>query len=1187
MVNSDTNLLSANPAGAADVEFGLQGQRAHQSAHVAYFWETPEEFVEAVRFLETGLRSGDTCVIFGHDEANQAVCKVLEERNFDLQGLRAQERVVVLVGDPSAGKILETIAAAFSKALNRGAPLIRLLGNIGWGKKNWPEDHELLTFEAKVTDAARQFPCVVVCMYDMISLSGHVVHHGGLGTHPYLMFGSGPLRDNPNYVPAQLFLERIETIAREIADRKRNLDALKRSEEQFRSLFENSIEAVLLSTPDGTIEAANPAACKLFGRTEEEIRQVGRAALVDSRDPRLPVFLEERMRTGRVRGELTLIRKDGSTFLGEVASAFYQDPSGAAKASVIIRDITERSRMEETLRHITEGTAGSTGDEFFRSLVRHLAHALQVRYCFVAECTDETKNQVRTLALWAGESFADNIEYPLEGTPCERVIQGESCGYPERMQSLFPDDKDLATLGVESYVGLPVTHSTGEVLGHLVAMDSKPRLFGENELAILRIFATRAGAELERKRAHRDVQLLNSELAVLLDINRAIGRHLDRDELFGALAGCLKTLVPTERFGIEFPIEGDKLQGHILSGMPTDGEPTQPTVLPAAGTACEWVMQNRVWYVAASRDEFRERFPVTFDVMTSQGMEALCALPLISSDRARGALFFMAAANGAYGHLRREFLEQVANQIAIAVENMKSYEEIAALNKTIADSAARQRTILDINNAIVTKLTRDEVFRAICGALAPVVPYDRIALSLYDAATNSVRLVAYEGPLRTDYSPVGNVHDLDDSHIGWVFKEQRPLLRHDLETERQFSSEYRALKNGFRSLCALPLVIRGRSIGALTVASLTHRRYTQSDSDFLMDVAKQIAIAVDNVITHEQTEALKARFEADALYLQEEIKTEHNFEEIIGQSAPVREMLRKIEQVAPTEATVLIRGETGTGKELLARAVHDRSRRKDRPLVKVNCGSIPSGLVESELFGHEKGAFTGATQRRIGRFELANGGTIFLDEVTELPIDTQVKLLRVLQEGEFERVGSSQTLKVDVRVIAATNRDLQEVVRNGMFRADLYYRLNVFPLEVPALRDRTDDIPLLVNFFLSRFGKKLGKEIHGVSQKAMASLTSYKWPGNIRELQNVVERAVVLASGSVVNVDDSMMRGDEGAQVSPVETLENVERNHILRALNETGWVIHGKKGAAEILGINPSTLRSRMEKLGIKRTRR
>jgi formate hydrogenlyase transcriptional activator len=269
----------------------------------------------------------------------------------------------------------------------------------------------------------------------------------------------------------------------------------------------------------------------------------------------------------------------------------------------------------------------------------------------------------------------------------------------------------------------------------------------------------------------------------------------------------------------------------------------------------------------------------------------------------------------------------------------------------------------------------------------------------------------------------------------------------------------------------------------------------------------------------------------------------------------------------------------------VARALHNRSRRKDRPLVKVNCGSIPAGLVESELFGHEKGAFTGATQRRIGRFELANGGTIFLDEVTELPIDTQVKLLRVLQEGEFERVGSSQTIKVDVRVIAATNRDLKEIVKNGTFRSDLFYRLNVFPLAVPALRERKEDMSLLVNFFLSKFGKKLGKEVRGVSQKSMERLLDYDWPGNVRELQNIVERAVVLAGGPVVQIDEPMMRSGEAVQESTLDTLENAERNHILRALKETHWVVHGKKGAAEILGINPSTLRSRMEKLGIKRT--
>ena len=949
----------------------------------------------------------------------------------------------------------------------------------------------------------------------------------------------------------------------DIAELKRAKAELRSTEDQFRSLFENSNDAVLLSTPEGIIEAANPEACRIFDRTEEEICQVGRAGLVDTTDPRLVAFLEKREQVGRAQSELTLQRKDGTKFLGEVSSAFYKDSSGVTKATVIIGNITERKHAEETLRHITEGTAGSTGEEFFRSLAQRLANALEVRYCFVAECTDETKTRVRMLAFWATDNFADNVEYPLRGTPCESVIAGSACAYPDRLQKLFPEDKDLVALGAQSYAAVPAVNLAGEVLGHLVVIDDKPRVFGDREFSILRIFATRVGAELERVRAQKSAQLLNLELGILLDINRAIGRHLDRDKLFGALAACLKTLVPTERFGIEVPIEGDKLQGHILSN-PTGGEPTQPTVLPALNTVCNWVMENRVWFVAASREEFRERFPVTFDVMSGQGMESLCALPLVSGDRPRGALFFMAAAKGAYGHLRREFLEQVASQIAIAIENMESYEKIAALNTTIADIAARRRSILEINNAIVTKLTRDEVFRAICDALAQVLPYDRIALSLYDAETNSVRLVAYEGPLRTDYSPVGNVHDLDDSHIGWVFKEQRPLLRHDLETERHFSSEYRAFKNGFRSLCALPLIIRGRSIGALTVASRTNRRYEQSDADFLMEVANQVALAIDNMKSYEEIVALKAKVEAENVYLQEEIKTEHNFEEIIGQSQPVRQLLRKLEQVAPTEATVLIQGETGTGKELLARAVHDSSRRKDRALVKVNCGSIPSGLVESELFGHEKGAFTGATQRRIGRFELANGGTIFLDEVAELPMDTQVKLLRVLQEGEFERVGSSETIKVDVRVITATNRDPKEIVANGTFRSDLFYRLNVFPLEVPPLRDRKGDIPLLVNLFLSKFGKKLGKELHGVSQKAMESLTNYSWPGNVRELQNVVERAVILASGPIVHVDDSMLQSDGAVQESAVDTLENMERNHIIRALKETNWVIHGKKGAAE-----------------------
>jgi PAS domain S-box-containing protein len=337
-----------------------------------------------------------------------------------------------------------------------------------------------------------------------------------------------------------------------------------------------------------------------------------------------------------------------------------------------------------------------------------------------------------------------------------------------------------------------------------------------------------------------------------------------------------------------------------------------------------------------------------------------------------------------------------------------------------------------------------------------------------------------------------------------------------------------------------------------------------------------------------EVEQLKNRLHAENIYLQEEIKTEHNFDEIIGQSPKLKKVLRKAEQVAPTDATVLIMGETGTGKELLARAIHNLSPRKDRPLVKVNCGGLPSGLVESELFGHEKGAFTGALQRRVGRFELADRGTIFLDEVGELPMDIQVRLLRVLQENEFERVGSSHAIKVDVRVIAATNRNLAELVKTGIVRSDLYYRLNVFPLELPPLRERKSDIAHVVNFYISKYSKEFAKRIDKISSETMDRLLKYSWPGNVRELQNVIERALVVSQGPTLRIDESIdLQLEVGVPISGTGTLEDMERAYILRVLEDTNWVIDGKKGAAVILGLHPNTLRSRMKNLGIKKPQR
>jgi formate hydrogenlyase transcriptional activator len=384
------------------------------------------------------------------------------------------------------------------------------------------------------------------------------------------------------------------------------------------------------------------------------------------------------------------------------------------------------------------------------------------------------------------------------------------------------------------------------------------------------------------------------------------------------------------------------------------------------------------------------------------------------------------------------------------------------------------------------------------------------------------------------------------------------------------------------SFAGYPLVFRGELLGA--IGALSRRDIPREVFEHLEIFAAQAAMAIKTSRMLGELERHKQRLQVENEYFQEQIRADHGFSEIVGGSPALRSVLRQVRQVAAADTTVLLLGETGTGKELIARAIHEASERKDRPLIKVNCAAISPSLVESELFGHEKGAFTGALQRRIGRFELAHKGTLFLDEVGELPLDVQVKLLRALPEQEFERVGGGTTIRTDARLVAATNRDLEAEVAAGRFRADLYYRLNVFPVRVPSLRERAGDIPMLVRHFLAQFQRKLAKPLTGVTEEGMARLQRYGWPGNIRELQNVLERACVLATRPVVDIPESLTSGGEPARAGQgaMSTLEEVERQHILRALGQTGSVIHGPKGAAVLLGINPNTLRSRMEKLGI-----
>jgi formate hydrogenlyase transcriptional activator len=376
--------------------------------------------------------------------------------------------------------------------------------------------------------------------------------------------------------------------------------------------------------------------------------------------------------------------------------------------------------------------------------------------------------------------------------------------------------------------------------------------------------------------------------------------------------------------------------------------------------------------------------------------------------------------------------------------------------------------------------------------------------------------------------------------------------------------------------------VGGRSLGALVLDSKREGHYDSVNLGGLREMADAVAIGLDNCLAYEEISRLKERLERENTYLQEEIKDQH-FGEIVGRSEAITRLARDIEMVAPTSASVLILGETGTGKELVARAVHNLGPGGDKPLVKLNCAAIPSGLIESELFGHEKGAFTGAHARKIGRFELANGGTIFLDEIADLPVEMQTKLLRVLQEEEFERVGGSETIRIKVRVLAATNADVDRALEAGTLRLDLYYRLHVFPIRIPPLRERTEDIPLLVMHFLKKSAERFGKEIETVRKETMDALVAYSWPGNVRELENVIERAVIISKGPWLEVGEWMSK-PSGATTPGSTTLEDVTRAHIMSVLERTAWQVSGEAGAARLLGVKPTTLEAQMKRLGIKR---
>lgn len=495
------------------------------------------------------------------------------------------------------------------------------------------------------------------------------------------------------------------------------------------------------------------------------------------------------------------------------------------------------------------------------------------------------------------------------------------------------------------------------------------------------------------------------------------------------------------------------------------------------------------------------------------------------------------------------------------------------------------RLLLEVTNVLNSQRDTESLFSAIADQIKKVFPWQRTGITLYHPETDSFRFYAMETSMVAIFLKRDAIIPRVGSAVGWVYDNQQMHSRPNLLKERVFLEDELYFQEGLGRVVNLPLLVRGKCLGTLNIGSAETGEPAPHHLEFLMQVATQIAFAIDSVHAYEQINRLREQLAKEKEYLVEEIKLTNNFGAMVAKSEALREVMRLAETVAPTNSSALLIGETGTGKELLARAIHEMSTRRDKPFVRVNCAALPQGLVESELFGHERGAFTGANERQLGRFEMADGGTLFLDEIGELPLDAQSKLLRVLQDGCVDRVGGKRPVWVDVRIIAATNADLVRAIEEGFFRSDLFYRLHVFPIVIPPLRDRPEDIPLLAKYFVEQYRIKLKRPCRKISDESLERLVRYSWPGNVRELQNVIERAVILSRSKTIEIDGQSLAaaGSLGQGVLPTR-LHDLESAHIQRTLGLTGWRIDGPRGAARQLDMHPSTLRSRLKKLGIKR---
>jgi formate hydrogenlyase transcriptional activator len=664
----------------------------------------------------------------------------------------------------------------------------------------------------------------------------------------------------------------------------------------------------------------------------------------------------------------------------------------------------------------------------------------------------------------------------------------------------------------------------------------------------------------------------------VMALSRSIAGRTDLRSLLSGVAESLRGIVSFDHVGlILHDRNGNAMQGYIVN------EPCNPVIvslrLPVEEDPAGWVWLNQQ-SLLVSPLQSETRWPEFVSRARDFGISSLMLVPLTTGNNRLGAFGFGSVARLDPSPAEIAFLERVASEFAVAVESFLAKQE--ALRER-----DRLQALCDITHVLVSKLDRDELFSAISEQLSRLIRHDYALLTLCNGTggldvyslrcTNPRFLEELKGPLDPAGMPSAE-----------ALATGKPVVACDLDIDRYPNPNFRRLVAlGAKSACLVPLIARDRTLGTLDLCRTTDEAWTPEDIEFLVQVASQIAMTVSNSLAYRELADMKDRLATEKLYLEDEICLDQNIGNMVGEGPGCQGVLKSIQTVAPTDATVLVTGETGTGKELVARAIHELSGRSEGSFIKVNCAAIPASLLESELFGHEKGSFTGAVAQKLGRFELAHQGTLFLDEIGEMPLELQPKLLRAIQDQEFERVGGSRTIRTDARLVAATNRDLKAMVEEGKFRADLYYRLHVFPLHVPPLRDRREDIPLLTRYFVQKHAHRMGRNIDTIPTSVLDALTSYDWPGNIRELQNVLERSVILTSGSALQVPLHELTGTAAPVAwhgTSAAGPHDPERARILKALEDARGQVGGPDGAAARLGLKRTTLQSRMRKYNISR---